>query len=157
MKHLYLFLLLPYIISTANSNYNQPLQTTNPLKKGQKYHHENHHSSHPETLPSHPNFAGITNSTNSEILPVPNIEWYNEDLYKKDENEDVILWNKYHRPAVMEGGLLSAQVPHHTLIAVDRFLKILKSLAGFAILIAISMPFIQVVTSSMLETIISYF
>jgi len=66
-------------------------------------------------------------------------------------------YDQYNRPAVMEGGLLNAQVPRHTLIAVDRFLKILKSFASFAILLAVSMPFIHVVTTSMLEAMISYF
>ena len=110
------------------------------MEKGQTYHHGNPYSSHPETLPAHPN----------------HMQWHDEDFYKTDKYEYVIPTDKYHSPAVIEGGLLSAQVPRHTLIGVDRFLKILKTLAGFAILIAISMPFIQVVTSFMLEAMISY-
>ena len=82
--------------------------------------------------------------------------WYKDESYKYDIVVEEVTTDRYHVPAVMEGGLLRAQIPQHTLIAIDRFLKILKSLAGFAILIAIGMPFIHEITSSILEETIKY-
>ena len=82
--------------------------------------------------------------------------WYKDESYKYDIVVEEVTTDRYHVPAVMKGGLLSAQIPQHTLIAIDRFLKILKSLAGFAILIAIGMPFIHEITSSILEETIKY-
>ena len=96
----------------------------------------------------YPNF-----SETSQQLENP---WYKDESYKYDIVVEEVTTDRYHVPAVMEGGLLSAQIPQHTLIAIDRFLKILKSLAGFAILIAIGMPFIHEITSSILEETIKY-
>ena len=95
----------------------------------------------------------------SERLRTPAhfMNWYNKELDKEDQNRNAISYGKYDRPAVMEGGLLSAQVPRHTLIAIDRFLKILKTLAGLAIVLAISMPFVQILTTSITEVLTSYF
>ena len=53
-------------------------------------------------------------------------------------------------PAVVPGGLLRAQIPLPTLIAIDRFLKILTTFAGTAIALAIGMPIIQKIASDML-------
>ena len=82
--------------------------------------------------------------------------WYKDESYKYEIAVEEVTTDRYHVPAVMEGGLLSAQIPQYTLIAIDRFLKILKSLAGFAILIAIGMPFIHEITSSIFEETIKY-
>ena len=82
--------------------------------------------------------------------------WYKDESYKYEIAVEEVTTDRYHVPAVMEGGLLSAQIPQHTLIAIDRFLKILKSLAGFAILIAIGMPFIHEITTSIFEETIKY-
>ena len=83
--------------------------------------------------------------------------WYEDVSYKYETAEvEEVTTDRYHVPAVMEGGLLRAQIPQHTLIAIDRFLKILKSLAGFAILIAIGMPFIHEITTSIFEETIKY-
>ena len=79
----------------------------------------------------------------------PSIQY--DKLYNNDASGYKMAnrnFEKFRRPAVMEGGLLSAQVPQHTLIAIDRYMKILKSLAGFAIALSIGMPFIHEAASA---------
>ena len=81
-----------------------------------------------------------------------------KNTFHRDPNHDEtakIPKRNYHRPAVMQGGLLTAQVPRHTLIAIDRFLKILKAFAGSAILIAIGMPFLHEMTLYILDSFAS--
>ena len=94
----------------------------------------------------------------SIISHPPLYQWDEEDVYKfvLQDAEVTTTTDRYHVPAVMEGGLLRAQIPQHTLIAIDRFLRILKSLAGFAILLAIGMPFIHAITSSIFEETLKY-
>ena len=58
-------------------------------------------------------------------------------------------------PAVVPGGLLRAQIPLPTLIAIDRFLKILTTFAGTAIALAIGMPIIQKIASDMLVLLLN--
>ena len=82
---------------------------------------------------------------------------YKNTFHRDPNYEEVaqIPKRNYHRPAVMQGGLLTAQVPRHTLIAIDRFLKILKAFAGSAILIAIGMPFLHELTLYILDSFAS--
>ena len=82
---------------------------------------------------------------------------YKNSFHRDPNHEEVaqIPKRNYHRPAVMQGGLLTAQVPRHTLIAIDRFLKILKAFAGSAILIAIGMPFLHELTLYILDSFVS--
>ena len=139
MKHLYLLVVLGYLTPSYLSdrgNDNVNFQKTTTWNQPQTHGHSN-------------NFP-----RNSEILAIPPAQWYKE-LYRADETGELTSHN-YKRPAVLKGGLLSAQVPRHTLIAIDRFLKILKSLAGFAILIAIGMPIIHEITSSIFEVAMTY-
>ena len=96
--------------------------------------------------------------SHSIISHPPLDQWNEEDVYKYviQDAEVTTTTDRYHVPAVMEGGLLRAQIPQHTLIAIDRFLRILKRLAGFAILLAIGMPFIHEITSSIFEETLKY-
>ena len=82
---------------------------------------------------------------------------YKNSFHRDPNHEEVaqIPKRNYHQPAVMQGGLLTAQVPRHTLIAIDRFLKILKAFAGSAILIAIGMPFLHEMTLYILDSFAS--
>ena len=104
-------------------------------------------------------FDNYSHPTYAEVPQYSQIKWPEEN-FNDDGNEEIwfeeTTTDRYHIPAVMEGGLLRAQIPQHTLIAIDRFLKILKSLAGFAILLAIGMPFIHEITSSLFEETIKY-
>ena len=86
-----------------------------------------------------------------------NLYNYKNSFHRDPNHEEVaqIPKRNYHRPAVMQGGLLTAQVPRHTLIAIDRFLKILKAFAGSAILIAIGMPFLHELTLYILDSFAS--
>ena len=123
---------------TLDTNYSYDKQLNNWEEQGQYI--SNNYPSH--SIISHP----------------PPNQWDEEDVYKFvfQDAEVTTTTDRYHVPAVMEGGLLRAQIPQHTLIAIDRFLRILKSLAGFAILLAIGMPFIHEITSSMFEETLKY-
>ena len=103
-----------------------------------------------------PNISSYSGSAYLENFHHPENRWPEEDAYKSEPWEFEVTTDRYHVPAVMEGGLLRAQIPQHTLIAIDRFLRVLKSLAGFAILLAIGMPFIHEVTSSLFDETLKY-
>ena len=141
MKHLHFLLLLQCRISSKSAN---------PMIENEYSQTRNMETMQPA---EHDTFDDLNSIPNHSIRL--NIASIREESLKSDESGNTSP-NTHQRPAVLEGGLLSAQVARHTLIAIDRFLKILKSFAGFAIITAISMPIINEITSSLLETLIGY-
>ena len=152
MKQFCIILLLLPLLTSSNTPYsvnrgyavNSNVQTNNPLNIHQTI----------NTVPRTPSNTQYPNqfnqnwNTNTDpdaisthyLIPPDRLHNYNDANSNTIPNKNI---KEFKRPAVMEGGLLSARVPQHTLIAIDRFLKILKSFAGFAIALAVSMPIIH--------------